>query len=345
MYGTIYDTATGKVTASTDQLKLLVKFLSENYYQLTLPPDVASRVFNTRMSAQTSLTRIIDRLVAVKKESLFNVYAVPKQFRVSTPEIAQYSHITFDVKQMPPSLQLQLSMSPFNNKIVTNISPWLTRNGDISDTSYVHSMLVRDVLSRSYYNASGSPWMFSATLRFLAKFYTMALSGAVSSAFNLTDFEQTSVSIITAYYFLRMTLESKSDAATMLKTNLKYLRLGGSELAVSDGINFADRIFDAGNTGRVEFTQYCDILNGLPINRLKLDRRWFISRASHWGPDIHTSAMALEYPPYWAYLMIMAASGHKIGLARTMDKISSRKEIEAELVDGLLRSPNFFTNL
>lgn len=341
MKHSIYSTSTAKMTVTKTELTALTEFLITNRSRITLPSDVSKRLLASRSASGTPISKIVARAVELGKDSTISLLAIPQSI-TGYPEIITHEHMTFDVAQLRPveeGLYKALQVTEFNNKILLNITPYLMRvksdEYEISDLPAFQAIAVREMLSRSYF-MSDRIWIAPAIARFLCRVYSMSLSVAVAAAYNLTIFEQRSVATIFAYYFATQ-VSSVNEAEDFIKSNASYFYLGEIQ-EIADCIAL---IKEAQGNNPLTLEHACQAISNLGIQRMKLSRRILHERAKSWGPNLYTSIMALEYAPYWAYILLLAASGRKIGITFNLKKNS---DIWRQLVpqcEELLKAPGF----
>lgn len=351
----IYQTVIGQATAPVAQLEELAQFLI-HHRDAVLSPGEARALVTAKSYTATPVGNVFSRAVELGKDKNFCFVRIPTG--LAAPEIITLRHLTFDVRQMAAvneNLFKALNLLPeYNDKIVVNVTPLVTQAGGFSDLPAFQADLVRDLLSRSYFS-SDRTWISPAIAQYLSKVYTMSLSATLAQVFDLTLQDELMVRTLFCFYYLQLMSDAES-AATMMRANTRNLSLG-SPNQVADLLDLLRRELGGPDASRPAATHndsarwynptlddICQVAMKLGISRLKVDRRLIYTRMNKLGPDIHTSMLAIEYPPYWAYLALMAASGRKIGLSFTLKKADLLRPT-TEFADDLTRATGFYSSI
>lgn len=339
----IFDTLTARTTITNTQLSELINFivLNRNY-------KLASTEIKALTTAHPLTTTVIGNLftkaIDLHKESLFSFFKIPKT-GISVPEVFTYTHITYDLKQLDIDSDKSLyeiikKVPELANTICLNITPMLRTTGEPIDILNFQSIFIRDLLSRSYFDNKSTMWLTPSLIRYLCRFYNMSMSSTIGSVYNLTFQEQQAVATVFSLYFL----QKVSDTITA-ETVVKSWKLGlGTAQDITDIITKIKEILGDNYTG-MSLDDACVGVNALGIGRLEnLNRKFLYMRMKNIGPDIFTSTMAIEYPPYWAYLVLSTLSGRKMGLLSTFKRNDLVKDA-ASFSDDFVKSHSFLPTL
>ena len=340
----IFDTLASRTTINAVQLRELVNFILLNRGYRMNAVEVRS-MLNMRPLATTAISSLFTKAITeLHKETLFGFLKIPPTI-AETPEVVTYNHVTFDMKQLntPTNETLYNTLSvvqELKNIIILNVTPLLRRSGELTDTLTFQSLVIRDLLSRSYFNNTTTTWLTPSLLRFLCRFYNMSMASAVSGAYNLTYQEQQTVATVFSLYFMQMV--SDTDVAeSLVKTSKLGLGMPDQILGVINRLK--DTLGE--NYSAMTLDDVCNGLNNLGIVRLSSVNPKFIrTRQKFMGTDVLTSSMAIEYPPYWCYLVLATLSGRKMGLTMTMKRNDLAKDAPAFAKD-LLLSQSFIPSL
>lgn len=316
----VFDTLIARSSINKTQLRELVNFVLLNRAYKINSQEVKPLV-SAKPLTVTPISSVFSRAIdEFHQESLFSFLRIPPTI-VAAPEVVTYSHVTFDMKQLntPENYGLYETLKTipeFANTIVSNITPLLRRTGELTDTLAFQSLFVRDLLSRSYYTNTTTTWLTPSLLRYLCRFYNMSMASSISSAYNLTFQEQQAVATVFSLYFMQMVSDTNT-AESLVKTS--KIGLGTPEQLLGIISKLKDVLgsrYDA-----MTLDDVCVAINSLGIARLNtVDRRFLFTRLRSIGPDVLTSSLAIEYPPYWCYLVLLVLSGRKIGLITTMKR-------------------------
>lgn len=333
----IYHSPVTRTTISQNQLRDLVQFLALNRQSIVIPAEVSRRIMMTRSLSQTPIQRLFSRAMDLGKDRLVSLLDIPVS--VTAPEVMTYQHITFDTlqfKDVSDHFTKALEPTPFANKLIINATPWLTRQGEVSDMLALQGAVVRDMLSRSYYMADRT-WISPTITRYVCKVYSMSLATTVAGIYNLTYAEQQAVTAVFAYFYLSKTVPAK-DVNDMFKSSASFIGI--------DRAADVDMILELMTAHKVDpetmtLEDACVLITKLGISRMStMSVRVLHGKARSWGPDVHTSALALEFPPYFVYLMLLAGSGRKIGLSFTLKRLGADREMK-KFGEDLLTSTGF----
>ena len=340
----IFDTLTARTTINKVQLRELVSFLLLNRVYKMNAGDVKAMV-SAKPLAITPISSLFSRAIdEFHRETLFSFLRIPPT-TVAAPEVVTYSHVTFDLKQFntPDNAALYATLGTvpeFQNTIVSNVTPLLRRSGELTDTLAFQSLVVRDLLSRSYFNNTSATWLTPSLLRYLCRFYNMSMASSVASAYNLTFQEQQAVAAVFSVYFMQMVSDTDT-AESLVKTS--KLNLGTPDQILGVIARLKDTLGE--RYSAMTLDDVCVGINNLGIARLStVDRRFVFTRQRNIGPDVMTSGMAVEYPPYWCYLVLATLSGRKMGLTMTMKRNDLAREAP-DFAKDLLFSQSFLPSL
>lgn len=339
----IFDTFTARTTITKPQLTELVNFIILNRSYRLGANDVKTLV-GVRPLTATVIGNIFSRALELRKESLFSFIKVPKT-TVAIPEVLTYTHVTYDLKQLntndDKNLYEAISRIPdFANTLCLNVTPMLRGTGEPIDALNLQATFVRDLLSRSYFDNKSTMWLTPSLIRYLCRFYNMSMSSTIGSVYNLSFQEQQAVATVFSLYFLQMV----SDTTTA-ETVVKSWKLGlGTPQDTADVINkLKAALGDKYNA--MSLDDACDGVNALGIGRLQtVNRKFLYTRMKSIGPDTFTSTMALEYPPYWTYLVLYTLSGRKMGLLSTFKKNDLTKEAPA-FAEDFVKTHSFLPSI
>ena len=70
---------------------------------------------------------------------------------------------------------------------------------------------------------------------------------------------------------------------------------------------------------------------------------FFTSLTGNLGPDSITSHLALEYPPYWIYILLLALSGNKIPIVYQLNNMRLAQEGRSKFLQQLMTYDALFT--
>ena len=309
MRQSIYETTSVEFTINKPHVKALINFLAA-HRDIVDPTSVFRQKLATKTSMTTSMSHVYNHFLSSKYDKILRTITLDKSIS-SIPEMLTFNHIPLDMLQIAdtfPDISRPLRVLPeYNQNLMINTTSITTSQNEISDTLAFHGKIVRDSLSRSYYRSSGN-WLMPDQTRYLARIYSMTISQALAHMFKLETDQYQRVATIFAYFCLTQIIDPK-DAKDVIVFNPKDFGLMKDD-SIQDTIDFVESKYPP-RTTTMKLDMAFDTINNLNIPRLSVNRRILNSQLSKIGPDIHTSAISLEYPPYFIYLIGLAASGAK----------------------------------
>ncbi len=323
-------------------LENLIDFLV-THRQYILPLSKKNDAFKSRLVGNGPIVDIVHRLTTLGKDQTYSLIRFPSK-TTTLREVVDMTFVPFDllqIKEAIPHTAKILDVIPeLNDKIVINISDITKSDGTFSDITQFHWRIVRDFLSRSFYTNTGNIWITPALVRYVAKVYSMTIGGQIARLFGLSSLMQMFVQTLFCLYFSgRMT--KPELAQSFVKTNSKALGLQDPQ-DLNQIFAFVEDVLgkDAPETLEEIFT-VIDMYNHdqLKINGVsRLTRPVLNVKFSSLFPEGHVSTIALEYPPYFLFLILLVLSNTRIGLSIHMKNLNLIREGQ-DVMTQLLKSP------
>ncbi len=335
----IYDYFSARMTVNSKQAAALAEYLIR-HRDMIMDSSATQSVFKARSLVTTPISQIFTRAVAVGDTSRFSLLSRGRNTQ-SVPEVLTMRHLPFDLMQMadvnPSIADATKALPELHDKIVINTSQLMRQSGEISDAPGFYNVVVRDLLSRSFFESrTRSTWLNPSLTQFVCKIYSMSLGSSIAGWYGLDHKTQGFVTAIFAYFYLSQ-MTSADAAQTILISQWKAYSLPEPR----DLTEIFSMIKDVCDKSSLDsLSDVFTAIEALHVERLRLDWNILLRRQQAMGPDIHTSGMALEYPPYFIYLILLVLSGSKIGLSYKI-KSSSMMKDGARFVDDLIRSNSF----
>lgn len=335
----IFEYFTTRITIPKQALPDLVEFLIR-HQTLVQSPSVSKTLFSAKPLMTTPLTQIAAQAMSLNLDQLFAAVVVPPK-TVAVPEVLTFRHMSFDMTQLPPALAGALQALPaLCNKIVVNLTPYLKTTGQFSDLTGFQNMVVRDLLVRSFSQDDSATWLTPRLALFVAKIYSMSLGGAIAEWFQLDLRQRGIVSTVLAFYMLQQ-MSSAPSAMTYLRTQRKYLYLPEAQ-DLEQIFGLIEEVVGAASLTTLD--EVYAVINAIGVARMVVNRRLVITKTQKWGPDLPTTSLALEYPPYFLYLILLAVSGVKIGLSFRMRSMQMMRDGD-DFANDLLHCASFLPHL
>jgi len=338
----ISETTIAKQSNVRDYAKDVRKFLIENVAYITLNHDIETGLLNLQDTLVKSvISELYQQAIREDKLGIFTLLNLNKVDKIPSWFLISWLDIdTLELRDIDKSSYDVLSSIPqYKDKILVDITSYISkRTGKISDIPNFHARLVRDMLSRSYHLANRM-WLSPTILYSLTKFYSMIISNKIGRTYNLTYQEQHVVATILAVYFTNRCTDIdevinpvmyKMDFLQKVvdtKSIFKAIKDKRSKAAEFDLQSVVDTIIDLG-----------------PSRMNKFTLSTFYSMNANLSSNQLMSLIALDYPPYWCYLILDALSGAKSSIYHTIKSLNMRKEVNRLQVE-IIKTKTFINSL
>lgn len=326
----------------------LLDFLINNRSAI-LSPEKRSELFKTRFSGHSILSDIVNRLTIVGKDQAYNLIRLPSK-TVALREAVDMTFIPIDVLQMKdvaPSFSKSLSLIPeLDDKLIINVTDITRSNGDFSDVTQFHYRVVRDFLSRNFYTSVGNVWISPTLVRYVAKVYSMTIGGQLAKVFGLSPSVQSFIQTVFCAFFVGK-MSSDDVAPAFLKAHGRQMGL-----PESNDLNQILALMEdtLGKPIPTTLEDVCKVIQSYGHSQLmgdhgpRITRPVLNMRFNSLFNDGHLSVIALEYPPYFLFLILLVLSNVRIGLSFPMKNLNLIKEGK-DIMDSTIRSTTFLNSL
>lgn len=344
----IYKTLSVGSIISKNNLNDLLDFLVDNRSSI-LPEQKKSEAFKTRFGGNSVLADIVQRISVLGIDQSYSLIKIPPK-TISLREIVDMSFIPFDILQMkdvidhpPKTLSV---FSDIDDKMIINITDITRANGEFSHVDQFHYRVVRDFLSRSYYVSSGSMWVSPTFVMYVAKVYNMTIGGDIARRFDLTPPVQYFIqSILALFIVAKMT--TMETAQAFIKARSKSMGLRDPK-ELEQIFAFVEDVLR--KKAPESLVEVCNVIDAYGHDQLSDTRGPRITipvlttMFSSLYNDSHISRIALEYPPYFAFLIILAISNVRIRLSINMKNMNLVKEGQ-DVFNQVVRSSLFLNSI
>lgn len=314
----LWDTQFARMADYSSQIKNVVKYLIQNR-SIVVPPQVMEPVYQLKPYSKTIINELFDRCV---NTGYINEFAsilpieprgISRQtINVSVPEILTTTGLVVDFKNNPNGSPLA-SYFELNNKLLINLAGIVkrneqTRNLIVSDINELHSMYVRSMLVRSFSVSDG--WLTPSLSTFIVKTYALSLASMIGKTENLSFPEQMTVAMIFALYMSQQFARNDDDP-NKPRNFYKCTYLG----SISDLENIAARASERTTDG-LSLQTCCELVAETGPQRL---HKFNIGSLYRLGVMLGSSLepvstrIALEYAPYFTFMVLNVLSGGKGG--------------------------------
>ncbi len=312
-----FDTMFSQYSGLGSNTERMLKYVVMNQNDVYDSGDLTSLAQQVRTILKTPVSEIFDRIVA--RGALSNFAAINVSAKDTyIPELLTMPNITIDLLVVPSASRMLTSTPVLKDKILLNLTGITKDNRynnelTVSNVDVLQNLIVRGQLVATYHD--DKEWIDSNTnvMLYALKSYSMILSTSIARYYNLNLEDLQKVSTILALYM---------DCACggTLERPLTMSRWDWCPPPVVRR-SIADACEDYTQGGNFNLQSVCTAMSKLISSRMdKFNMDTLLSFCGKLGPDIITSRIALEYPPYWVYLLILALNGNKIPLNFLLSK-------------------------
>ena len=303
-----FDTRFAKIAGLDTQLPRVLKYAVANQSYIFSTGELMQMLQPIRTILKTPMAVIVDNLMTGRQLTNFAAFYVPGK-DTSIPEILTAGNITLDLNQIPDPRQLA-SLPLLRDKVLVNITGAVrpTESGyTVSAVDVLQNRIVRGQLVASYW--TNDTWPNTYVAEYAIKSYCMVLSALISRYYNLSMPEQLRVSALLAFFMAQWLTGENYDSSLpplFLKMNFLGNRAELTEIA---------KQCTAKNPHGLTMQDLCELIAGIGPDKIAtFNISAFTAICGNLGGDLITSSIALEYPPYWIYMLIASLSGAKIPL-------------------------------
>ena len=329
-----FDTGFATFAGLTSQIPRVLRYAIENRNSIFSTSELMQLALSTRNILKTPMASVFERLVSSEKlENFAAIY--PNEKGSSIPELLTASNITLDLKQVPDPTLLK-SFPELRNKVLINMTGFLrpdrsTGGYTVNAVDLFQNTVVRGHLVASYQDSDG--WLTPYLAEYAVKSYSMILSGLISRYYSLTLVETMKVQGVLALFMCQLfSRETDSLVFPPLFNKCTYI---GSHTELQE---LADECESFTKNGLTVNT-LCELIAHVGPDRMKaFDQASFKALCGNLGPDILTSQISLEYPPYWVFIMLLALSGAKLPLIFQMNAQKLTQEGRSKFLHQMLVS-------
>lgn len=299
-----FDTKLAQFAGLITQEPRVLKFAVENKDQFFSVSELLAMIRPVRTILKTPMAEMFDRLVATEQLNNFAAFYTPEKESVS--ELLTTSSLTLDLKQFRGADVLQ-HLPLIKDKVLVNLTSVLKQDRATGDYSIgaidnFQNLFVRGQLVAAYNDISD--WITPQVQEFVIRSYSMTISGMISRYYNLSVPEQMTLTLYFAFFMSQLlTPDDSNQSAPPIFFRCSTL---GSRAEMNE---IAD-ICSADHPDGLDILSLCELIaHSGPEKMSKFDHSSLNAMCSSLGPDLITSRIALEYPPYWVYILLLTLSG------------------------------------
>lgn len=322
------------------QIPRVLKYTIDNRTAFLPKEEFQQLASSIRRILQSPLAQFFERILVTDGLKYFS--AINDQNKGgSIPELLTATNITLDMKQAD-EYKTQISLPEIQNKTLLNVSSCLRPNKidggfEVNVVDLFQQMVVRGHLVMSYFDSDGQ-WLNPYLAEFTVRSYSMILSSMIARYYDLTLTEQMSIAGILAFFYASLLSPDKSDPTRPpLFFRCTFI---GNRIDQENIISLCQEESKKGMT----LTGASAIIASIMPERMK---SFSVSELNilcgNLGPDTISSMIALEYPPYWVYFLLLALSGTKIPLVFQMNNQKLMQQGRSQFLHQLLMDDALFT--
>jgi len=327
-----------KATGILGQTPRALKYIVENRDYIVPYSNLAEMAQNIRLILKTPMAEFFDRII--ESRGLGNFIPLYLADAGGVPEILAQTLITLDVKQLDTN-NLLASVPEARNKMIANVSSLIKR--DIKTGRFVVTsvdnflaLFVKNYLVASYNDSDG--WLSPYLGEFTVRTYSMVMSSLLARYFNLSIPETMQVMGVFALFQAQMLGEDDDDPIFPIRFRKCTYIGNNSEL------HHIAEICSKYSENGLNLDTLCECIKEVTPERLRsFSSRALLSLAGNLGSDAITTHIALEYPPYWVYILLLALSGNKIPIVYQLNAMKLAQEGRSKFLQQIMCYDELFT--
>lgn len=333
-----FDTNFAKVAGLSSQMPRVLRYCIDNRNSFFSSDEMLSLAMSTRNILRTPMAEFFERIVTSDQLNNFAAIYAPEKGS-SIPEALTAVSLSIDLGHLPDRSTSSL-IPEISNKVLLNLTGIIKADKQyggytVSAVDVFQNSVSRGHLCVSYHDADG--WLPPYLAEFSAKSYSMILSGIISRYYDLTLQETLTVAGILAYYFCcGLNDERDSDVNPPLFNRCTWI---GSRADLDNIVSACREHIDK----EIDINVVATLIKELGPERMgNFSTPDLVAMCGNLGPDLLTSQIALEYPPYWVYMLLLALSGQKIPLVFQMNNQKLANEGRSRFLPQLLTASQLF---
>lgn len=333
-----FDTGLVTFAGIQAQLPIVLRYVVENR-DIVIPSESTRALAQSiRTILKNPMAEFFNRIVS--EEQLNNFATIYIQSSENTiPEIIASQNLTLDFKQVRDTSILK-SIPEFNNKVLVNLTtalkPDKTYGGlMVSAADTVQYQCCKAQLVSSYID--NDIWLTPYLGEFVVRTYSMIVSSSLSKRFGLTLDETMKIMGVCAIFFSQLLDPDGCDLSRPSVYNRCTFIGSRAELE-----RLADEVSDISSTG-LDLVKLCEMIKRVGPERMNtFNLQAFYTLCGNYGPDFITGRLALEYPPYWVYCLLLALSGVKTPMIYQLNNNKLSSEGRSRFLSAILTNESLF---
>lgn len=331
-----FDTVFSELSGAKLSIPRMLKYVAMNQSSVYAQSDLTVMAQQVRSILKTPFSEFFERMVS--KNALTNFAAIDTSGTdEAIPELLTMSSVTIDLKHTPGTGDIFKSFPNVNDKILINLTGVAKRDRQsgsviVTNADVLQNLFVRGQLT-AVYQDDNSDWLSgSSTLSiFILKSYSMILSAIIARYYNLGIDEIQKVATICA---LHMDVMLGGSASRPM-----YISRWDWCPSFSVRKSITDACSEYEINGDFNINSMCISLSKLVSPRMEsFNLSVFLGLCGRLGQDLIISRLALEFPPYWVYLLMSCYGGNKVPLIYHLNKDKALMREGSTFINTLLLS-------
>lgn len=339
---TIADTFHGTSLQLKERGISAATFLAQNGYSILDGDGKAYLQTVVRPSVSTPIIDIFSKVVSTNKLKMFTMFDLSKASNV--PTVLTLPEITLDGKYLTKNMPLA-----YQNAWI-NLTPYLgkrdayNRNLTITNVVDFASLVAKGMLCMSYNDSDD--WLTPILAVTIIEMYSLMFSSFLKNKYNL-DFEEMGLvrTLFAAYAAQLLDKEAMRTAKVpplLYRCKFLYQDTGSIRAMEQRFDSFNESRFKASPDGSLNIDVICKIIQDVGPTRMKdLQARTVYAFMSRSPMDSQNMLFAIDYMPYFVYLMLHNLKGGKNPSFQTMLKFGDVKRKMLQFADELVDSRRF----
>lgn len=335
------DTLVGRSSNIGTHATAARRFLVENVDDISFDRDTEVQLFRTRdVLVKTVISELYMQAGVEGKHDIFTLLSLDHTAKI--PSWFLISWLDIDVLELDhtdkSSYHILSSIPKYKDKVLVDITPYYSRSkNSIINSGDFYSRIVRNLLTRSY-SQSNSLWLSPTLIYLLAKIYSTVLSNKLGRIYNLSIQEQYVITTIFVVYFVNA-CSTETDLISPLLGKMDFVNKATNVRPIYDHLMES---YDSTNFNIAAVVG--SIVELGPARMSGLTISTLMSMYSTLYSNQLISLLAVEYPPYFAYIVLAAMSGEKTNIHHTMKLLNLKRET-VELQNEIMKTASFIRKL
>ena len=297
---------------------------------------------SVKMTVSTPITEIYTRAADLDKLNCFTMFDLSKATEI--PTILTIGEIAIDGKYVSSSMpdifqNIWLNLTPFFKS-----NDAYNRNPQITDTIQLAQYVARGLLCMSYNDSRA--WL-TPTLRIqIIETYSLCMTMRMRTLFDLNVEEYQLVRLLFAAYMAQMLdADQETSEIPAILYSCKFLFMDtGTPRTIDDRMEGISEVRNRVDPSmRLSIDSICKILAEKGPDRMKklLKTAAFYQFMSRSPTDSQSMLVAIDYPPYFVYMLLNNLRGGKNPFFQNLIKFGDMKRTLVKFTDELIGSRMF----